>query len=143
MATESLIIELDARTKRLDAKLESTNDKLDKISSTTAKADGSLAKFGRAASLTAGAMVKVGASVVAFGSAISAMTLKASSSRKELEQFARQAKTTEENFQSLSFATKQYGIDAEKIADISKDIADKVGEFSAAGTGAFQDYADV
>ena len=141
--TESLIIELDARTKKLDAKLDSTNDKLDKISNSTEKADGSLVKFSKAASLTAGSMLKVGASVLAFGSAISAMTLKASSSRKELEQFARQAKTTEENFQSLSFATKQYGINAEQIADISKDIADKVGEFSAAGTGTFQDYADV
>ena len=34
-------------------------------------------------------------------------------------------------------------INAEQIADISKDIADKLGEFSAAGTGVFQDYADV
>lgn len=56
---------------------------------------------------------------------------------------SRQAKTTTEDFQSLAFATKQYGINAEQIADISKDIADRIGEFSAAGTGTFQDYADV
>jgi hypothetical protein len=141
--TESLIIELDARTKKLDAKLDSTNVKLDKISNSTEKAGRSLVKFSKAASLNARKIRNAGASVLAFGSAISAMTLKASSSRKGLEQFARQAKTTEESFQSLSFATKQYGIDAEQIADISKDIADKVGEFSAAGTGTFQDYADV
>ena len=71
------------------------------------------------------------------------MTLKASSSRKELEAFARQAKTTEENFQALSFATNQFGVNAEQIADISKDVADRLGEFATAGTGTFQDYADV
>jgi hypothetical protein len=71
------------------------------------------------------------------------MTLASASGRKELEQLSRQAKTTEKDFQALAFATKTYGVNAEQIADISKDIADKVGEFSAAGTGAFQDYADV
>jgi len=143
VSTEQLIIELDAKTSKLDAKLKKVERKLDDVDDATKRADVSLKDYGNAAKVAGSALLKTAGAVLALGSAITAMTLKAASSRKELEQFARQAKTSEENFQSLAFATKQYGINAEQIADISKDISDKVGEFSAAGTGAFQDYADV
>lgn len=143
MAQESLIVELDARTKKLDAKLKATDDKLDKLSGTTKKADNALAKLSKIGGIVGSVLVKTTAATIAFGAAVSAMALKSATGRLELEQMARQAKTTEENFQSLAFATKQYGINAEQIADISKDISDKVGEFAAAGTGTFQDYADV
>jgi len=72
-----------------------------------------------------------------------AMVKASSNARRETEQLARLVKVSAEEFNALAFATKQYGISAEQIADISKDIADRVGEFSAAGTGTFQDYADV
>ena len=143
MATESLIIELDAKTAKLDAGLKKTEDRLAILEDKTKKTDSSFKKLTSTAGMVAGQLAKVSAVVLAVGTAITAMTLKAASSRKELEGFARQAKTSAEDFQALSFATSQYGINAEKIADISKDISDKVGEFAAAGTGTFQDYADV
>tara|TARA_R110000803_G_scaffold139588_1_gene206236 strand:- start:5926 stop:7911 length:1986 start_codon:yes stop_codon:yes gene_type:complete len=143
MATESLIIELDAKTAKLDARLKTTEKKLEKLNDQTKKNDSSFKKFGGVAISAAKSLAVVATAALAVGTAITAMTLKAASSRKELESFARQAKTTAEDFQALSFATSQYGINAEKIADISKDISDKVGEFAAAGTGTFQDYADV
>jgi len=143
MATESLIIELDAKTAKLDARLKTTEEKLEKLNDQTKKNDSSFKKFGGVAISAAKSLAVVATAALAVGTAITAMTLKAASSRKELESFARQAKTTAEDFQALSFATSQYGINAEKIADISKDISDKVGEFAAAGTGTFQDYADV
>lgn len=143
MATQSLIIELDAKTAKLDAGLKKTEDRLAILEDKTKKTDSSFKKLTSTAGMVAGQLAKVSAVVLAVGTAITAMTLKAASSRKELEGFARQAKTSAEDFQALSFATSQYGINAEKIADISKDISDKVGEFAAAGTGTFQDYADV
>ena len=88
-------------------------------------------------------LLKVATVVLAVNAAISAMVLASASNRKELELLSKQAKVSTEDFQALAFSTSQFGINAEQIADISKDIADKVGEFSAAGTGAFQDYADV
>ena len=143
MATESLIIELDAKTAKLDARLKTTEEKLEQLNTQTKKTDKGFKDFTKAAKNVSGKLKWVAAGALAVGTAITAMTLKAASSRKELEGFARQAKTTAEDFQALSFATSQYGINAEKIADISKDIFDKIGEFSAAGTGTFQDYADV
>jgi hypothetical protein len=143
MSTEQLIIELDARTAKLDAKLSKVERQLDGVDESTKKVDGSLSKLGNVAGIAGAAILKVGAAALALGTAIGVMTLKAASSRKELELFSRQANTTASDFMSLAFATKQYGINAEQIADISKDISDKVGEFAAAGTGTFQDYADV
>ncbi len=143
MATESLIVELDAKTAKLDAKLRATERSLDELNGTTQKADSSLKKMGNTASVVGGVIVKTTTAAVALGAAIGAMTLKSASNRKELEQFARQAKTTEGNFQALAFSTSQFGVNAEQIADISKDVADRLGEFATAGTGTFQDYADV
>ncbi|MBG7617707.1 MAG: hypothetical protein IZT57_04990, partial [Chloroflexi bacterium] len=147
MASEELIILLDARTAKLDAKLNSTNEKLDKLTGKTKKADRALIKFSSGfdkmevnlKGVLKGAVI----AATALAGALTAMTLKSAKSRRELELLAKQAKTSTSDFQALSFATNRYGINAEQIADISKDIADKVGEFSAAGTGAFQDYVDV
>jgi hypothetical protein len=143
MATESLIVELDARTAKLDAKLNSTNDRLDKLTDKTDNADSGLRKFGGGAKIAATLILQTAAAAAALAGVISGIVVSSASGRRELELLAKQAKTTANDFQALSFATNTYGINGEQIADISKDIADKVGEFSAAGTGAFQDYADV
>ena len=143
MATESLIVELDARTAKLDAKLNSTNDKLDKLTKSAENSDSGLKKMGSGAKIAGTAILQTAAAAVALAGAVSAIVLSSAKSRRELELLAKQAKTSTSDFQALSFATNTYGITGEQIADISKDIADKIGEFSAAGTGAFQDYADV
>lgn len=143
MATEKLIVLLDAKTKNLDSKLVSTENKLDNLEKKTKKADESLVSLGSAAKSVAGVALKLGTAVLAVNAAITAMVLASSKNRRQLERLSSQAKTSTEDFQALAFATSSYATDAEKIGDISKDISDRVGEFSAAGTGAFQDYADV
>ena len=143
MATESLIIELDAKTAKLDARLKKTEDNLDKLNEQTQKNDNSFKKFGERVDALAGGLAKVATVVLAVNAAVSAMVLSASSGRKELELLAKAAKTSTEDFQALTFAFKKYGIEANDIGEISQDVSDRVGEFSAAGTGAFQDYADV
>lgn len=96
---------------------------------------------------TLGKLTKVAAAVAvavaAAATATAAMVKSSADARRETEQLARLVKVSAEEFNALTFATKQYGISAEQIADISKDIADRVGEFTAAGTGTFQDYVDV
>lgn len=142
MASEELIILLDARTAKLDAKLNSTNEKLDKLTGKTKKADSGLKKLGAGAKIAGAAILKTALAATALAAAVSTMVIASAKGRRELEVLATQAKTTTADFQALAFATSRYGIDAEKIADASKDIADRLGEFAAAGTGVFQDYAD-
>jgi hypothetical protein len=143
MSTEQLIIELDARTAKLDAKLKKVEKQLDGVEDSTKKADFSFKKFAKTADKVGNKAGGLAVAGLALSTAITAIALASAKGRRELELLSKQAKTSTADFQSLSFATSRYGINAEQIADISKDIADKVGEFSAAGTGAFQDYADV
>ena len=140
---ESLIIELDAKTATLDAKLKRTEDNLDNVEKATTKVDKSLVSLSSAAKFTAKGIAVMATAAFAVSTAIDAMVLSSARNRRELELLSSQAKTSTSDFQALSFATNQYGINAEQIADISKDIADKIGEFAAVGTGTFQDYADV
>tara|TARA_R110000744_G_scaffold348033_1_gene453557 strand:- start:894 stop:2693 length:1800 start_codon:yes stop_codon:yes gene_type:complete len=143
MATEELIVKLDAKTAKLDAKLKKSTDGLEKLENKTNRADGGLKKLGGGAKIAGAAILKTAVAAAALAAAVSTMVISSANGRRELELLAKQAKTSAQDFQALSFATSRYGINAEQIADISKDIADKVGEFSAAGTGAFQDYIDV
>jgi len=143
MATEKLIVELDAKTQKLDSSLDATTKKLDDLEDATNKTDSSLSNLSSSAQFGAQFIAGFGAAAVTAGAALSTMVVMAGKGQMELEQLARQAKLSTEEFEALSFATRQYGVDGEQIADISKDIADKLGEFAKVGTGPFQDIADV
>jgi len=79
---------------------------------------------------------------VAVGGPLLAMQIAAAKSTREMGILSSQAKLSISEFDALAFATTQYGVNAEQIGDISKDLADKIGEYSNAASGAFQDYAD-
>ncbi len=130
---ERLIVELDAKVDgyiKAQEKAKKSNDDTGKSALAMGK---SIAKAG-AVAVTA---------ITGVGAALSAMVVSAAKGRQELEFLAGQTKMNVDDFKSLTFATRQLGINAEQFADQSKDIADKLGEFAAAGTGAFQDFADV
>jgi hypothetical protein len=143
MATEELIVLLDAKTQKLDAKLRATEKRLDDFEGSTGKADKSLLSLSDTTKAVGAGLLKVATVVLAVNAAVTAMVLSSAAGRKQLELLAKQARTSTADFQSLAFAVGQYGFDAAKIADASKDITDRIGEFSAAGTGVFQDYIDV
>jgi len=142
LPTEELIVKLDADTKKMDAKLESSTDKLNDLDESTNKADLSLSSLSKTAIGGAKIVAGVGAAAATAAAAISTMVVMAGKGQMELEQLARQAKLSTSEFKALSFATRQYGIEGENIADISKDIADKMGEFARDASGPFQDVAN-
>lgn len=140
---ETLVVELDARTAKLEKALISVNNKLDKTEKNTAKADKSLKRMSSVAGVAGAALTKTAVAGLALATALTAVVLKSAASQQELSLLSRQAKLSTDDFEALAFATKQYGVNAEQIADISKDLSDKMGEFSKVGTGAFQDFADI
>lgn len=143
MATEGLTVLLDADTAKLDKSLNSSNKKLDDLDKQTKKNDASFNKLTKTADAVSSALKVTATAGLALATALTAVVLKTAESEQELAILSRQAKLSTTDFEALAFATKQYGIDAEQIADISKDLSDKLGEFGKVGTGAFQDYADV
>ena len=136
MTTESLIVELGADTGDLDKALTSTDKKLDDLNKTTGKSDAALGKLTDVAAATAKAFVGAGVALTTF------ITLSAKSNL-ELKNLADTAKLSTAEFQSMAFAFGQIGVDAKGTADALNDVTERLGEFAAAGSGPFQDFADV
>jgi DNA polymerase/3'-5' exonuclease PolX len=81
-----------------------------------------------------------GAGMAAAVTAVGAMVTTSANQAREMDNLARLAKMGAQEFQEYAFATDQVGINAEKLADISKDVQDKLGDFIATGGGEFKDF---
>lgn len=78
--------------------------------------------------------------IAAMAGGITALSVVASKNARLLDNQARLAGTSVENFQAMAFAFDKFGISQEKYADISKDVSDKLGDFIATGAGPFKDF---
>ena len=84
----------------------------------------------------AGLTAAAGAAVVAFG----AIAKEAIENAKQIENLSRVAGVGVERFQAMTFAAGQFGVEQEKLADILKDVNDKVGDFLSTGAGPMADF---
>ena len=133
MASEKLIVELDAKTSKLDSKLQGTENRMDRLDKSTKRVDNSLSKIGKAAV----------ASAAIAGAAIASLSIASARWARELEIASTRAGETVERMQALAFASNTVGISIEKLGDISKDTNEKIGEFMSTGGGGFVDFIDV
>lgn len=93
-------------------------------------AKGSLKAFGIAAAAALGAAT--GAFVVMTGAAIK--------SASEMELFAKLSNSSTREFQRMAAAVSTVGIEQDKLADILKDVNDRVGDFMSTGAGPMADF---
>lgn len=107
------------------------------------KTNRELGSLSGVATKAAGTIAAVSAAAIAAAGAMTAMVVNSAKSERELSNLSRTAKTTREDFAALSFVFKQYNVDAKGTADAMNDVSERLGEFAAAGTGPFQDFADV
>lgn len=68
------------------------------------------------------------------------MARSAAETGAEIERLSRLANTTPETFQKWAQASKTVGIEQDKLADILKDVQDRVGDFMATGGGPMADF---
>lgn len=80
---------------------------------------------------------------LAVGIAVGEMGRRVAASGKQIENSARLANTSVEQFQRVAGAARSVGIENEKLADILKDTNDKFGEFLTTGGGELKDFFDV
>lgn len=59
---------------------------------------------------------------------------------EEIERSAKLAGTGVEEFQKLAYASESFGIEQDKLADILKDVNDKMGDYAQTGGGAMADF---
>ena len=86
-------------------------------------------------------IVKIGAaSGVAAAGGMAALFKVTAQNARELKNFAAISNTTTKEFQKLAFGADQFGISNEKLADILKDVNDRVGDFAATGGGPMADF---
>jgi len=133
MATETLVVELDAKTDKLNKKLNQIDKKIGGVGSKAKITGKELAAMGKTAVFAA----------TAAAAAITALSVSAAAFAKEIQVAANRAGTTVEEMQALAFASNTVGISLEKLGDISKDTNEKIGEFLTTGGGGFVDFVDV
>ena len=141
--SESLVIEIEAKVQAADKQISNLTKRIDELEGATDSADSGMSKFGATASKAGGVIKNTAAAVIGAATALAAFVNVAASSQREFEQLSKQAGETFQAFEGIAFAMETAGISTEQYADISKDVKDKIGEFATAGTGAFQDFADV
>lgn len=83
---------------------------------------------------------KVAVSVGGVGAALVTLVYKAGESAREIRNLAQVANTTTREFQRNAAAARAVGIEGEKLADIYKDMSDRVGDFLQTGAGPMADF---
>lgn len=87
-------------------------------------------------SFAAAAGTALGAATVAFG----ALTVAAVKSAGEIERFSNLSNATTTEFQRLAAAAGTVGVEAQDVADVLKDMNDRVGDFISTGAGPMADF---
>lgn len=84
---------------------------------------------------------KIAAGLAAsFGTAMTAMGMGAINAASEIERLSQVANTAPKQFQGWAAGAASVGIEQEKLADILKDVNDRVGDFVATGGGPMADF---
>ena len=136
MATENLVVELEARTAKLEAGLATVDRDLNKVDRSAKKTSLSLKQMSTAAAGVAASISAATIAGIAFVDVAARMG-------RELEVAARRSGVTVEEMQKLAYASNTVGISVEKLGDIFKDTQERIGDFLATGGGPFQDFVDV
>jgi len=84
--------------------------------------------------------VAIGGAVAAGVTALTAITISSINSAKEITNLSSVANASTTEFQKYAAGAKLVGIEQDKLADIFKDVNDKVGDFLNTGGGALQDF---
>ena len=90
MSTQSLVVELDAKTQKLDAALKSTDQKLAKLERQTKKNDNSFKKFGATTLKSSKYLLNYATAASAAAAAVTAIAVASAKSYRSQELYARQ-----------------------------------------------------
>ena len=106
----------------------------------TKEATTSLDKVGDAAKAGGANLLKLGTAATAAGVAFLAFSKLVGDNVNELKNQAAVANTSIATFRNLAFAAKSVGVEQDTLADILKDVNDKIGDFVQTGAGPMVDF---
>ena len=143
MSVQNLVVKLQADVKNYVKKLKDADKQNKKTGDSGRKLKAALIAIGAAAGPAVIGLAAITGGSAALGVALGAVVRDAAKTTREFENLSRQTKLSVDDFKAVTFATNTLGVSAEQFADISKDIADKLGEFAKLGTGPFEHFADI
>lgn len=114
--------------------------KVKKFSKNVGKSGKASEKASKALKVFGGSMAVVGAGAVTAGKQMFDLVNATTKQVKEISQFAKVANVSETEFQKLAFGAKSVGIESDKLADIYKDVNDRIGDFAKTGGGPMADF---
>lgn len=82
----------------------------------------------------------LGTAAVAAGTAVATWTKEVSELALQYERFSQISGSTSQSFQRMAAGANVVGISHEKLADIFKDVQDKIGDYVQTGGGAMADF---
>ncbi|MFT7337636.1 MAG: hypothetical protein ACI92B_000958 [Marinobacter maritimus] len=71
---------------------------------------------------------------------LGAMVVQTVNSAREIQNLARVANSTPQDFQRMTYAASRFGIEQDKVSDILKDTNDRIGDFVQTGGGPMADF---
>lgn len=83
---------------------------------------------------------KVGVGLTVATGAVAAMVVSTVQAAAQVSRLAAIANTSEQSFQRMAAGAQFVGIEQDKLADILKDVNDKVGDFLITGGGPLKDF---
>jgi len=104
------------------------------------EASTSLDKVGTAAKAGGAGLAKLGTAATAAGVAFLAFSKLVGDNVNKLKNQATVANTSITAFKDLAFAAKSVGVEQDTLADILKDVNDKIGDFVQTGAGPMVDF---
>ena len=87
-----------------------------------------------------GTVAKYGAATAAAGIAVGVLAVKSIEAAREVVGLARVANSSVATFQKMAFGAKSVGVESGQLADILKDMSDRVGDFITTGGGPMADF---
>ena len=118
----------------LVAKVGGFTEPLDRAARESKKQMGDI---GKSVDVAAKAMVGLGA---AGAAGVGALVVSTTGAAKELVQFTALANASATEFQRMGYAADSVGIANDKLADILKDVNDRIGDFVQTGGGPMADF---
>lgn len=151
-----IVVKLSADQAKFDADLKQAKERLRNFGNQSKETEQQVEGLGKrletaadygklfTMSLQDGVATLTGAAtgVIGFAAGLSVYVSSAAEHGRELQEYASKAGVTVEQIQALSYATEQYNVSGDKMADILKDTREKLGEYAATGGGGFKDFFD-
>lgn len=145
---QGMLVRIEATTQQLRQELSRAESAVGK---TSQRIDGDLgrvdAAFDRleesaaqAGSVVDSALTGITAATVASVAGLGALIATTAAAGKELTSLSFLANASTAEFQRMAAGARSVGVDQSKLADVLKDVNDRVGEFASTGGGEMKDF---